>query len=137
MKQKLLITAAVLALVFTWGANLALATTRDDVPRISKEELKEKMGNPDVVIYDVRTPDNYKKGVWKIKGAIRQLPDEVDKWAADLDKDKTYVLYCLRAQEDTSATVGAKMIDMGFKHVFALKGGLFPWLKARYPMEKK
>ena len=137
MKQKLLITAAIIALLFLWGANFASATTRDDVPRMGKEELRENLGNPDVVILDVRTPENWQKGMWKIKGAVRQLPSEVDKWAPELDKDKTYVLYCLRPMEDTSATVGAKMIDMGFKKVYVLKGGLFPWLKARYPAEKK
>ncbi len=138
MKRKWVVLATVMtAFVFLCGAALAAAVTPGDVPRMDKKELKEKLGDPNVIIYDVRIPENYKKGNFKIKGAVRQLPDKIDEWAAGLDKKKTYVLYCLKENEATSAEVGAKMMNMGFKKVYVLKGGFFEWLKAKYPFDKK
>jgi rhodanese-related sulfurtransferase len=33
--------------------------------------------------------------------------------------------------------VAQKLMEMGYKKVFALKGGWSEWLKANYPTEKK
>ena len=64
------------------------------VPRISPSELKARMGQPDLVILDVRSRRDWRASDAKIKGALRQEPFAADKWAAGLDRSKTYVLYC-------------------------------------------
>lgn len=61
-----------------------------DVPRITKEELKSMLGNPDVVILDVRGRQASGR---KIKGAVWEDPKDVDSWADKYPKDKTLVLY--------------------------------------------
>jgi len=33
--------------------------------------------------------------------------------------------------------VARELVELGFKNVFALKGGWDEWLKAGYPVEKK
>ena len=138
MKQRWLVTAAAMvALVFLSGAVLASATEPRDVPRMNKKELREKFGDPNVVILDVRTDENYKKGLWKIKSAVRESPTKVNEWAAKLDKDKTYVLYCVEPAEANSVNVAIKMMDMGFKNIYVLKGGFIEWLKRKYPVEIK
>ena len=67
-----------------------------DVPRISKEKLKSMLGNPDVVVIDVRTFFDLKMSVKQIKGAVREDPDptKVKSWAKKYSKEKTIVLYC-------------------------------------------
>ena len=65
-----------------------------DVPRISKDELKAKLGSPGIVLIDVRTENDWKKSDEKITGAIRMDPETVDSWAATLPKDKEIILYC-------------------------------------------
>ena len=67
-----------------------------DVPRISKEELKSMLGNPEVVVIDVRTFFDRKMSVKQIKGAVREDPDptKVKSWAKKYSKEKTIVLYC-------------------------------------------
>ena len=84
------ITVVVLSLILM-GAWTALAA---DVPRMSKETLKEKLGDPDVIILDVRTGSDWKASEFKIKGAVRADSDNVDSWAAKYAKDKTLVFYC-------------------------------------------
>ena len=65
-----------------------------EVPRITKEELLPMLGNPDVIILDVRIGDEWKKGPWKIKGAVREDPERgVQPIAEKYPKDKKYVLY--------------------------------------------
>ena len=75
------------------GVNLTIAA--ETAPRITQEELKEMLGKPDVIILDVRSASDWKKGEGKILGAIREDPDKATKsWAEKYSKDKTIVLYC-------------------------------------------
>jgi len=66
----------------------------NDVPRISKDELKAKLGSSDVVLLDVRAKADWEKSDKKITGAVRKDPQTVDAWAGTLPKDKEIVLYC-------------------------------------------
>ena len=76
----------------TWAV-MAVAL---DVPRISKEKLKSMLGNPDVVVIDVRTFFDRKMSTNQIKGAVREDPNpsKVKSWAKKYSKEKTIVLYC-------------------------------------------
>jgi predicted sulfurtransferase len=75
-------------------ALFAKAAVADEVPRMTKEELRAMLGNPDVVIIDVRTANDWEASQSKIKGAVREEPRQAKSWAGKYDKDKTYVLYC-------------------------------------------
>ena len=64
------------------------------VPRMTKEELKLLLGNPDVIVLDVRQPDDWNKSRDKIAGAVREDPEkEMKTWAQKYPKDKTLVFY--------------------------------------------
>jgi predicted sulfurtransferase len=65
-----------------------------EVPRMTKEELKSRLDDPDVVIVDVRVGKDWKGSEFKIKGAVREDPTEFSTWAEKYPKDKTLVLYC-------------------------------------------
>ncbi len=67
--------------------------TAAEVSKITKEELKSMLGNPDMVILDVRTGNRWKASEKKIKGAARENPKDVESWADKYPKDKTLVLY--------------------------------------------
>ncbi len=91
MKKKLWMS---LFVVFFLVGTLATFAKSADVPRMKKDELKAMLGNPDVVILDVRLEDDWKDDHLKIKGAIREDPESVKSWAGKYSKDKTLVLYC-------------------------------------------
>jgi predicted sulfurtransferase len=93
MKGRLLKVLTVL-LAFAFMALFAKAAVADEVPRMSKEELRAMLGNPDVVIIDVRSSKDWEASQSKIKGAVREEPRQAKSWADKYDKDKTYVLYC-------------------------------------------
>jgi hypothetical protein len=81
-------------LAFASMALFAKAAVADEVPRMSKEELRAMLGNPDLVIIDVRSGKDWEASQSKIKGAVREEPWQAKSWADKYDKDKTYVLYC-------------------------------------------
>ena len=65
-----------------------------DAPKMTKEELKGLLGNPDVAVLDVRTGGDWRRSDRKIAGAVRENPNDVDSWADKYPKGKTIVLYC-------------------------------------------
>lgn len=68
--------------------------TAGDVPRMELDELKARLGDPAVVVIDVRQPGDWNASPSKIKGAIREDSASVAKWASNYPMDKTIVLYC-------------------------------------------
>ena len=75
-------------------AAMGTSAAKGEVPRMTKEELKAKLGAPEVVVLDVRVEQDWKEGEGKIAGAIREDPKTLDQWAANYPKDRTLVLYC-------------------------------------------
>ena len=63
-------------------------------PRITKEELRAAIDNPDVIVVDDRSGRDWTSSEYKIKGAIRVAPGEEETWAARYPKDKMIVFYC-------------------------------------------
>ena len=69
--------------------------TDTKVPRMTKEELKSFLGNPGIVVVDVRIAEDWKRSDSKIKGAFREDPEQDSRtWASKYPKDKTLVFYC-------------------------------------------
>jgi rhodanese-related sulfurtransferase len=89
MKKSLLILLAI-----SLSLALAVAAVAQQDRRITKDELLKILDNPDVVILDVRLGKDWDASEFKIKGAIRKDPLNIDKWAGEIPKNKTIVLYC-------------------------------------------
>jgi predicted sulfurtransferase len=74
---------------------LAYGTSVAQVPRVTKDELKSMLDNPDVIIVDVRTSKDWDESRLRIQGAVREDPQkETKSWAKKYSKNKTIVLYC-------------------------------------------
>lgn len=83
-----------LALVGVAGLTATPIIAAGDVGVMNKDELKAFLGNDDVVILDVRTGRDWSSSEFKIQGAQRVKAKKIDKWSANLSKDKKLVLYC-------------------------------------------
>ena len=91
MKQRHFVLAVtLLSLALAWASSVGA----EDIPKITKEELKAMMDNPKVVIVDVRTNPEWNTGKVKIKGAVREDPTKVQSWIEKYSSDKTFVFYC-------------------------------------------
>ena len=85
-----LLTLAVFLASQFWG--VAYAADKD-VPRVEKDTLKGWLGDPNVLVIDVRADPDWKVSDKKIKGALRKDPKEVKGWASGLSKERKIVLY--------------------------------------------
>ena len=65
-----------------------------EVPRMEVDELNARLGEPGLVIIDVRSASDWEGSSRKIKGAIRQESKKVSSWASHYPKEKPIVLYC-------------------------------------------
>ena len=96
-------------------------------------ELAEK-GGTDQVLLDIRTPAEYSQGHIKSAINIDFYSPEFRTRLEELDKTKTYLLYC-HSGNRTSKTLPL-MRELGFQKVIALKHGLNEWSGNKYPLEK-
>jgi 3-mercaptopyruvate sulfurtransferase SseA len=81
--------AAGLLLVFLWGCGGG-----ENAPRLERNTLKSWLSDPQVIIIDVRAPQDWDGSKKKIKGAQRRDLKEIKTWAATLPKNKKIVFYC-------------------------------------------
>ena len=72
-------------------SGLAFAASGD---LITKEELRDMLDDPDLVILDARTGRDWRSSEFKIKGAVRAELSDYDQWIGQHAKDKRYVTYC-------------------------------------------
>jgi rhodanese-related sulfurtransferase len=103
------------------------------VPRITREDLKQRLDSPTPpVIVDARLKYPYEHSTVRLPGAIRYVRDA----GPSLPRDREIVVYDSDPNELASTRVAAELIRQGYK-VAALKGGIVDWLAANYPTETK
>ncbi|MBE0575322.1 MAG: hypothetical protein IH613_05430 [Desulfuromonadales bacterium] len=71
---------------------MSFAASAAEVPRMSADELKSRLGEPDLVIIDVRQDSDQSDK--QIVGSERVNPGAVNQWAGNYPKNKVIVLYC-------------------------------------------
>jgi rhodanese-related sulfurtransferase len=107
------------------------------VPRITKEELKQRLEIADAsapLILDVRLKYPYEHSGVGLPGAMRLAVDALD--TVQLPRDREMVAYDSDPDEVTSSHVAAELIRRGYR-VTVLKGGIAEWMGANYPVETK
>jgi phage shock protein E len=92
--------------------------------------FKTMLAKHDGSVIDVRTPEEFKTGF--INGAINIdfRSAEFQEKINELDKTKTYYVYCESGRRSAQAT--AYMKAQGFCRVIELKGGMVSWRAAGY-----
>ncbi len=90
MKRSIPIPLLIVFLMVTMSS----AAFGADIPRMTKETLKGKIGDANTVVVDVRKGSDWRASENTIKGSVRVDPKKVKDWAKKQDKNKTYVLYC-------------------------------------------
>ncbi len=96
MKHRPILISSLVALLllFSLAGYSAMPTTVEQVPRLTKDAVKEMLGKPDVVIVDIRYIRQYEQSDKKLPGAVFVQPENFDEFVKNHpQKDKTYVLY--------------------------------------------
>jgi len=90
LKTLMILSAFVMATLIVASS----AVSAPEIPRITKEEAKEMLNNPDVVFLDVRSGSDWRASDIKISGAVYGDPANFKDWISTYDPNKTYILYC-------------------------------------------
>lgn len=124
--------------VSSFAADAKAETKAEAKPAVKNlkvdEAAKLLAEKKEVVILDVRTPEEFKDG--HLKGAInlniqsKTFKEDV----AKLDKSKTYLVNCASGGRSTRAC--SAMDGLGFTNAFNLEGGFRAWSAAGQPVVK-
>ena len=93
--------------------------------------------HPDVVVLDVRTPDEFRAGHIKKATNINLYDSHFTKQLATLDRSKTYVVHCAAGLSNGRSRKAVALMDsLGFRQVRHMNGGFNAWQQAGQPMVK-
>lgn len=91
-KKRFLFYAGVLSALIVLATGLVASA--DPVPRMSVDELKQRLGQDSLIVLDVRTKGNWDDSDVKVATAVRLEAADLEQWVTVNPRDKTYVLYC-------------------------------------------
>jgi len=119
------------------GCSKSLDTTlilEDVAAQEAFDLIQQNKGNPDFLIIDVRTPEEFKDG--HIENAIlidfyaENFTDEI----AKLDREKTFFIYCRSGNRSGQAL--DIIAELGFQEVYNLSAGIREWIAQGFPIVK-
>jgi predicted sulfurtransferase len=99
MRNVILLVAGLALSLLVAGPSFVTGAADDklpfpEVPRITKEQLKEMLGKPDVVIIDARPVEQWKYTDQVIPGMVHEDPLAIQSWAQKYDKNEKIIVYC-------------------------------------------
>lgn len=91
----------------------------------------QKILEKDVVLLDVRTPNEISEGFIKDASALNYYDPDFARKLSLIQKDKPVLVYCKSGGRSSAAA--KLLVDLGHHDVYNLSGGFMSWLKHDYP----
>ncbi len=110
------------------------ATIEDIVPQEAFALIQNNQDNPDFVIIDVRTPEEFADGHIENASNIDFYSDTFRDELDNLDKNKTYFIYCRSGGRSGNAL--NIMAELDFTEVYNMSGGIIAWDAEELPTVK-
>ncbi|HEX3035730.1 MAG TPA: rhodanese-like domain-containing protein [Thermodesulfobacteriota bacterium] len=108
------------------------------IQNITPEEahvlIQKNKDNPDLVILDVRTPEEFAEGHIENALNLNYYSETFREDLNKLDKDKTYITHC-RSGSRSGKTIDM-MKELGFKEAYNMTGGFVGWEEKGFPTTK-
>ncbi len=95
--------------------------------------LEKNRDNPDYVVLDVRTPEEYDKGHIENALLLNIKSEDFENEFEQMDKNKKYFIYCKTGRR--SDKVASLMNKYGFSEIYHIAGGFEKWKLKRLPIE--
>ena len=141
MKKRNWLILSALSVLLVSGVILAAGCASPPEPitaNITAQEaftlIQDYQGDPDFMILDVRTPEEYAEG--HIENAVNidfksaTFSEELDK----LDRWDTYLIHC-RSGKRSEGAFGV-MQAMEFIRIYHMNGGILEWIEEGLPLVK-
>lgn len=116
----------------------APAATQPAPQVMTVDQLKKLLADDpkDVVLLDVRTDDEFAAGHLKDAVHINVQAPDFEKKAGELDRDKTYIVYCRTGRRGDLACRKLDTLKFPADKHYNLKGGITAWQAAGNAVEK-
>ena len=96
--------------------------------------LEKHRDNPEFVVLDVRTPEEYEEGhienAYLLNAKSKDFEDELGR----MDKNRKYFVYCRTGRKSRKAV--ELMEKDGYNEAHSIVGGMDKWKLRRLPVEK-
>lgn len=113
------------------------AAAENSVRNISVEDAKSLMEkNPEAIILDVRTPEEYDGVLGHISGSILKPVQEIDTWAPEFANRKNAEIVIFCRSGGRSGRAAKYLNDLGFRNIINVEGGMTAWNEKGFPVEK-
>lgn len=107
---------------------------RNITPAEADSLIRVNENNPNFVIIDVCTPEEYSEEHLKDAVNLNFCSSDFIDNLKKLDKNKTYLVYCgIGKRSQKSVDI---MKELGFKRVYNLLGGITHWREEEFPVYK-
>ncbi len=117
-----------------------IAEAKDHVEHLSAEEVRAELEDPDVLLLDLREPDERATngviagGVHAPRGMLEFYADPTSAYFHQaFDPARRTILYC--ASGGRAVLAAETLTRLGYSRVAYLKGGLHAWVEAGYGIE--
>ena len=129
----------ILALSVVIIASLSVATCtkqviEDITPQEASELIEENRDNPDFIIIDVRTSEEFAAGHIENAINIDYRSEGFEDSINELEKSKAYLVYCRTARRSRSAV--NIMEELDFNEIYHMLGGIVQWEEEGLPIAK-
>lgn len=105
---------------------------KDGIPTVNSIDI---LNLKDVILIDVRMSDEYFGELRHIKNAqLATLGPDLDQFLMKANKQTTIIFVCRSGARSGRATLAA--LEIGFKNVFNLEGGMLAWNNLDLPISR-
>lgn len=108
--------------------------TADDPLRVSLEEGRALFESRQVMMFDIREPDEHATGV--ANGALLLPMSQLNQRAGEIPKDPDQPVLIICNTQNRSSKVVQAMKDAGWTNVRYVHGGMSRWAQNGWPMVK-
>ena len=127
-----LLVALVIGVTLT--SSCVTATIEDISPQEAFNLIQDNRDNPDFVIIDVRTPAEFTEEHIENATNINFYSETFRDTLNNLDKNKTYIVYCAVGGRSGSAL--DIMAELNFREAYNIVGGINQWKAEGLPTVK-
>lgn len=102
--------------------------------RVSVHQVADMLGDPELILVDVRRPSAFLEQPQGISGALPVALSGDTTFIPALDRDRPVIIYCSCDGQASSTRVAEWFIDAEYKNVSVLQGGLPQWVGEGFPI---
>jgi rhodanese-related sulfurtransferase len=129
-KKPILVVSLLASIVSFFGC--------DNFPKennVTVTQLHDLLANDDVVILDVRTPEEIAEGKIKSNAFEADFFDDnfIEEAVSKIPKDKDVYVYCRGGRRSAKAVI--KLRELGYTQTHNVEGGIKAWKAAGYAIE--